>query len=85
METKEKKEEPQEEKLSIVDEAKKVRDDIKAENDRREKILEEDKKLQAEKMLSGTSGGREEEIKVEETNHEYRERVEKEMQEGKYD
>lgn len=45
------------EQLSIVDEAKKVRDEIKAENDRRERLLREDQKLQAEKMLAGTAGG----------------------------
>jgi len=46
-----------EEPLSLVDEAKKVRDEIKAENDRREKILKEEQKLEANKMLGGTVGG----------------------------
>lgn len=44
------------ENLSIVDEAKKVRDEIRAENDRREKLIHEDQKLQAEKMLAGNAG-----------------------------
>lgn len=47
----------QTEGLSIVDEAKKVRDEIRAENDRRERILQEEQKLHAERMLAGTAGG----------------------------
>jgi len=49
------KETPQE-NLSIVEEAKKIRDEIRAENDRREKLLAEDQKLQAEKMLGSSAG-----------------------------
>jgi len=48
--------------LSIVEEAQKVRDEIKAENDRREQILKEEQKLRAEQMLAGTAGGN---VKVE--------------------
>jgi len=44
------------ENLSIVDEAKKVRDEIKLENDRRELILKQEQKLQAEKMLGSSAG-----------------------------
>lgn len=44
------------ENLSIVEEAKKIRDEIKAENDRRERILLEEQKLQAEKMLGSSAG-----------------------------
>lgn len=55
METK--KEPEKVEQLSIVEEAKKVRDEIKAENDRRERILQEEQRLQAEKMLAGSAGG----------------------------
>ena len=44
------------ENLSIVDEAKKIRDEIKAENDRREEILKQEQKLQAEKMLGSSAG-----------------------------
>jgi hypothetical protein len=50
-------EEPKEEALSIVDEAKKVRDEIKAENDRREEILQNEQKLRSEQLLAGTGGG----------------------------
>ena len=44
------------EALSIVEEAKKVRDEIKAENDRREQILAQEQKLQAERMLGSSAG-----------------------------
>jgi hypothetical protein len=44
------------ENLSIVEEAKKIRDEIKAENDRRDKILLEEQKLHAEKMLGSSAG-----------------------------
>lgn len=48
---------PVEEKpLSIVEEAKKLRDEIRAENDRREKILANEEKLQAEKLLGSSAG-----------------------------
>ena len=42
--------------LSIVDEAKKVRDEIKAENDRREQILANEQRLQAQRMLGSSAG-----------------------------
>ena len=48
---------PVEKPLSLVEEAQKVRDEIKAENDRREKILQEEQKLKSEEMLGGTTGG----------------------------
>jgi hypothetical protein len=44
------------ETLSIVDEAKKIRDEIRAENDRRERILASEQKLQAERMLGSSAG-----------------------------
>jgi hypothetical protein len=46
----------QKESLSIVYEAKKLRDEIRAENDRRERILQDEQKLHAERLLSGTAG-----------------------------
>jgi len=62
--------------LSIVDEAKKIRDeilsakeDLKAENDRKEK-------LQAESMLASTGGGKDPEpMKRHETPKEYKDRI----------
>lgn len=46
-----------EQPVSIVEEAKKIRDEIKAENDRRENILKQEQKLAADNMLGGTAGG----------------------------
>jgi hypothetical protein len=43
--------------LNIVEQAEKVRDEIKLENDRREDILKQEQKLRAEQMLAGTGGG----------------------------
>ena len=72
----EKKEQPKEEKpLSIVDEARKLRDEIRAENDRRQEILNEEQKLKSEQLLSGTGGGRVEPEVKEETPKEYMEKV----------
>jgi len=42
--------------VSIIDEAKKIRDEIRAENDRRAQMLEREEKLQAERMLSSSAG-----------------------------
>lgn len=47
---------PAEKPLSIVEQAEKLRDEIKAENDRREKLLQEEQKLHAERLLTGTAG-----------------------------
>jgi len=52
----------EDETLNIVEEAKKVRDEIKSENDRRERILEDEKNLRAKQLLIGTSGGNQEVI-----------------------
>lgn len=61
---------------SMVEEAKKVMEAIKAENDRRERILAEEQKLHAERILAGTNGGNVPPQPVkEETAKEYAERV----------
>jgi hypothetical protein len=62
--------------LSIVDEAKKVRDEIRAENDRRESILRQEEKLRAESMLA-SSAGQPQEIKPapEDTPKQYADKV----------
>jgi len=62
--------------LSIVEEAKKIRDEIKAENDRREQILVQEQKLQAEKLLGSSAGQPPQVIEPkEETPKEYADRV----------
>lgn len=62
--------------LSIVEEAAKIRDEIKAENDRRERFLAEEQKLHAEKMLGSTAGQpQEQQAPKEETPKEYAEKV----------
>ena len=48
---------PVEKPLSIVEEAQKVRDEIRAENDRRETILANEQTRRADELLGGTSGG----------------------------
>jgi hypothetical protein len=70
------KEEIKEETLSAIDAAKKIQEQIAAENDRREEILKREEKLHAERMLAGTAGGGipKEEPK-EETPEEYAKRV----------
>jgi hypothetical protein len=68
-------EETKPENLGIVDDAKKQVAELRAENDRREKLLEEEKKLLAEKMLGGTAGGRVEPVVKEETPQEYAARI----------
>lgn len=83
----EKKEKPVEENTSSP-----LLDRAKAENDRREKLIEEDKKLQdrkeklyAEQLAGGRAEAGSETKPKEETPKEYRERIEKEMKEGKED
>lgn len=71
--------------LSLLDESKAVRDEIlkykeelKAENDRKEK-------LQSDALLGGTGGSRVEPTPVkEETPKEYNDRIDKEISEGKH-
>lgn len=75
----------EEKKVSIVDEARgirdeiiKARDELKAENDRKDK-------LQANEMLSGSAGGHiEATLPKEESPKEYRDRIDKEISEGKH-
>ena len=75
------------EAVSIVDEARAIRDeivkakeDLKIENDRKDK-------LHADELLSSSAGARPAEVqeKKEETPKEYNERIDKELSEGKHD
>ena len=63
------------ENLSIVDQAKRLHEQIKAENDRRENILKQEQKLHAERMLAGTGGGNVPKQKLDETPKEYKDRI----------
>lgn len=72
------------EPLSIVEEAKAIREEIleakeslKKENDRKEK-------LQANELLSSSAGGRVETKPKEETDKEYSDRIDQDIREGKY-
>ena len=51
---------PKDETPSVIEQAEKLHNDIKSENDRREKLIERDEELYAKRMLGGkTSGGQE--------------------------
>ena len=50
-----KEEAKQEPAMNLIDQAKAIRDDIRAENDRREAILKQEQELHAVQMLSGTT------------------------------
>lgn len=43
--------------LSPMEEAKKIKEELKEQNDRKEALLEREEKLNAERLLSGDSGG----------------------------
>ena len=76
---------PVEKPSSPTDDFIKAKAEFKEENDRREKIIEEEKKLAADKMLGGESGGAVPAVPAkEETPQEYKTRIEKEISEGKH-
>ncbi len=58
---------------------------LKEENDSLEKEMIRAQKLRNEKLLAGTSGGHIESKPKEETPKEYKERIDKEISEGKHD
>lgn len=70
---------------NVVDKAQKVKEELKEQMDRKEALLVREEALKAEKELGGETEAGEEPKKVEETPHEYRLRVEKELAEGKFD
>lgn len=53
-------------------------------NKKTEELIARQEKLQAEKLLGGTSGGNVEIKQKEETDKEYSDRIDKEIREGKY-
>lgn len=80
------KETPKDETPSVIEVAQKLHDDIKSQNDRTEKLLERNEALHAKQMLGGKStAGTEPEKEKEETAHEHRMRINKELAEGKFD
>ena len=71
--------------LNIVDEARAIRDEIRKEKESLISEREKLEKLQSENILSGGVGERVEPKEVkEETDHEYRLRIERELRVGKY-
>jgi len=75
-ETNEVKEESKEDKpISIVEEARAIRDEIRTEREKLEEANKESKEIKATEMLSGTTGARVETIPKEETPQDYAKRV----------
>ena len=71
-------------KISLLEEIKLSIVEMKKEREEFSKIRDELKDLKSEDLLSGSAGGQvKQEEKKEETPHDYRMRVEKEMAEGK--
>jgi len=76
MEEEQTKEQPQEVKpLSIVEEAARIRDEIKAEREKLEAERTKMEELRSEQILSGTGGEVKQEVPKEETAKEYAARV----------
>ena len=71
--------------ISELDRADSIVERQKRENDRREELISRDEKLQARKMIGGSSEAGQPSEKKEETPHDYRMRVQKELAEGKTD
>lgn len=80
--TEEKKEEKKE--LTIVDRAEAANVETARLQEEKKILLDREEKLKAEKLLGGTTDAAIEPEKKEETNHEYRLRIEKELAEGKF-
>ena len=71
-------------KLSVLEDTRNILAEIKKEREEFAKIRDELGELRSEQLLSGSAGGQvKQEEKKEETPHDYRMRVEKEMAEGK--
>lgn len=74
----------QPETISELDRADQIAERQKRENDRREEILTREENLAARKAVGGvTEAGQSAPVKKEETDKEYRVRVEKELASGK--
>ena len=74
------------EDISELDKLKAINDELEKELVRGRELHAETQKLEAEKMLGGKSDAGQETVKPkDESNHDYRVRIEKEMAEGKTD
>lgn len=71
--------------LNIVDEARAIRDEIRKEREKLKEENERREKIHSEELLAGTSGANVVSKPKEETSKEYRDRIDKEMNEGKTD
>lgn len=78
-------EETKETQTPLIKEANEATANLKSENDRKELLLNREEEIAARNALGGRSeaGVQPKETK-EETNAEYRERIEKEIQDGKF-
>lgn len=70
--------------VSIVDEARAIRDEIRQEREKLEKANAESRELQATKLLSGDTVSEPTKDSKEESPVEYRDRIDKEISEGKH-
>ena len=76
-------EKPKEEEETEFQKLKTSNDKFEKELVRGRELKAESQKLEAEKMLGGTAGGHVDSKPADESNHDYRKRVEKELAEGK--
>ena len=68
----------------VIERAREEREKMDAANKERKALLDREEAIMAKKTLGGTTAGSEEKTeKKEETTHEYRVRITKEMAEGK--
>lgn len=75
----------QSETVSELDKADQIAERQKRENDRREGLLTREENLEARRKVGGTIEGGQAPVEKEETPLEYRDRIDKEISEGKHD
>lgn len=69
----------------VVAEARAEREKLEAANKERKEILDREEALAAKRELGGDTEGGQQAVKKEETDKEYRQRIDKEISEGKHD
>lgn len=67
-----------------LDRAERIKEEMKAENDRRERLINEERELKAREVLSGGSSQNVPQPTKELTDHEYRLDVEKRIRDGEF-